>query len=84
MRIEQLINELQKLKSEYGNLEVVDGYDHDLMDVIVQKYIMTNSDHNSIISRQTEDLDENYLEEMYVDGDYKEHFVSKGVCIKIY
>lgn len=84
MRIDEAIEKLLKLKEEYGNLEIVGADDYDLDDIIIQKYIKTNSRYNDIISRQTEDLDENYLEDMYVTGDYKDHFVEQGLCVKVY
>lgn len=51
----------------------------------VQKFVKTNCKYNDIVVRQTENLNENYLEEMYIDDKrYSKYFVSKGICVKLY
>ncbi|AKQ08349.1 hypothetical protein PQE66_gp034 [Bacillus phage PBC2] len=85
MKIDDVVDKLLKIKEEHGNLEVVGADNYDLDFVELQKYVKTSSDHNDIISRQTEDMDETWLEEMYVENKvYSKHFVSKGICVKVY
>lgn len=84
LTIDEMVGELLKIKDKHGNLEVVLG-DYDVDFIEVQKYIKTSSDYNDIIFRHTEDMNETWLEEIYIDNnEYSKHFVSKGVCVKIY
>lgn len=84
VHIDELIKELLDIREKYGNLEIVGADNYDLEFVEVQKYVKTSSEYNDIISRQTEDMDETWLEDTYVDGAYKNIFVSQGICAKIY
>jgi hypothetical protein len=85
MSIDDVINDLQEIRKRYGNLDVVGSDEYDIGFVEVKKFIKTCSDYNDIISRHTEDLDENYLEKTYIeDKDYNQYFISKGLCVKVF
>lgn len=85
VKIDEMIEKLLKIKKEHGDLDIIGSDDYDIEFVEPQKFIKTSSEHNNIITRQTEDLEDVYLEEMYIDDDkYNKYFVSKGVCVKVY
>ena len=85
LKVGELIEKLTKLQKEHGNLEVVGHNDELLWDVEVQKFILTSCEYNDIITRHTEDLDENYLEKTYKeDENYKQYYVDEGICLKIW
>lgn len=85
MKINELINKLSEIKNKYGDLEIVGNDNYDIYKVEVQKFVKTNCKYNDIVVRQTENLNENYLEEMYIDDKrYSKYFVSKGICVKLY
>lgn len=85
MKVKELIEKLIKLQLEHGNLEIVGHNDELLWDVEVQKFILTNCGYNDIITRRTEDLDEDCLEKIYKeDENYKQHYVGEGICLKLW
>ena len=85
LKVRDLIKKLTKLQLEHGNLEVVGHNDELLWDAEVQKFILTSCEYNDIITRHTEDLDEDYLERTYKkDENYKRYYVDEGICLKIW
>ena len=86
-----IVNELyQKLgefiREGYGELDVVDENADDLTSIDLQKFFKRKRQYNTeIIERDIEDINRNIFEEIYEnDENFKNYFVSKGKCIKIY
>lgn len=86
MKISEMILGLQTIKEEYGDLVVLGSDDYEIDYVDIQKLIKTRSSHNkNITNNQTEDLDETYLEEVYIENEEYSHlFVEQGMCVKVY
>jgi len=66
---------------------VVGNDDYEFDEACIQKYIITDIPTNPDVRKiQTEDLEDNYLEEMYFYKDeFKQHYKGvKGFCAKIY
>lgn len=80
MNIENVISKLEKLKREYGNVDVLITYNDEMrIDIEPVKYVKYRNEYHNTIDIDTEDLDEEYLEKCYNDK-----IIEKGVCVKIY
>ena len=85
MKINELVTKLNKLKEVHGNIDVIGADSYEIEFAEPQKFIKMSNDYNDIINRHTEDMDENYLEESYIDNEeYNEKILDEGVCVKIY
>lgn len=85
MRIDEAILKLQDLKEEYGNLEIIGADSYDIDDIIPQKFIQMTNAFNNMVNRHTENIDEDYLERVYLNNKgHRERIVSHGKCVKIY
>lgn len=81
MKISEMINQLEKIKEEYGDINVIYGYsDYNAEYIEPVKYVVR---YNEFIQERvidTEDLDEDYLEEKYD----KDDILDSGIVAKIY
>lgn len=81
MKISELIKELEKLKGQYGDLNVIYGtgsyYQAEYVEP--QKYVKYMNDIWDEMDIETEDINENYLEETY-----KGKILDKGITVLIY
>jgi hypothetical protein len=84
MKINELILELEDLKDEFGNVDVIGADSYEIDFVRPQRYIQMTNPYNDIINRETEDLDEDYLERYENDKEYSKRILFKGICVKVY
>ncbi len=85
MRIDEAILKLQHLKEVYGNLEIIGADSYDIDDIIPQKFIQMTNAFNDMVNRHTENIDEDYLERVYLNNkEHRERIISHGRCVKIY
>ena len=62
MKISELINELEKMKKEYGDIGVIYGSGDDTIDFIkAKKYIISYNPYHQTRQMDTEDLNQNYF-----------------------
>lgn len=81
MKISELMKELEKLKEEYGDLNVIYGYSDSTVDYVEPvKYIIRYNEFIQEREMDTEDLEEDYLEKTYSKND----ILDSGIIVKIY